>query len=112
MQTATLAKRSLSGLAGTAIFFPILYFSYTVGRGMYYDYILFPKLKADDHYIAPTRWQDFTFLAAFWTVVLVLAFVSYRLIRFALKPKVRLAPSMRRPVSVKHGFVLVLLFLE
>jgi hypothetical protein len=96
MQTATLLKRSLSGLVGivgSAILLPTLYFSYTVGRGMYYDYVLFPKLKAEDHYIAPTRWQDFAFLAAFWTIVLVLAFVSYRLIRFALKPKVHLAPD-------------------
>jgi hypothetical protein len=39
-----------------------LVFQFVVGRGIYYDYILFPKLKADEHYIGPTRWQDFTFL--------------------------------------------------
>ena len=72
------------GLVGAIILLPSLYFSYVVGRGMYYDYVLFPQLKAEDHYIAPTRWQDFAFLGIFWTTVLVLFFVSFRLIRFAL----------------------------
>jgi hypothetical protein len=80
-------KRILSGLVGAIILLPSLYFSYVVGRGMYYDYILFPKLKAADHYIAPTRWQDFAFLGIFWTTVLVLFFASFRLIRFALKQR-------------------------
>lgn len=80
-------KRSLSGLVGTTILLPSLYFSCVVGRGMYYDYILFPKLKAEDHYIAPMRWQDFAFLGIFWTTVLVLFFASFRLIRFALKER-------------------------
>lgn len=84
-------KRSLAGLVGTAILLPTAYFSYIVGRGMYYDYILFPKLKADDHYIAPTRWQDFTFIAVFWTCVLAIAFLSFRMIRFAFKPKIEFA---------------------
>jgi hypothetical protein len=78
---------------GSGILLPIMYFSYTVGLGMYYDYILFPKLKAEDHYIAPTRWQDFTFLAVFWTVASVLAFVSSRMIRFALKPNAASKPD-------------------
>jgi len=60
---------------------------------MYYDYILFPKLKADEHYIAPTRWQDFTFLAVFWIVVLTVAFVASRMIRFAVKPNLRVSPD-------------------
>lgn len=87
MQTAALLKRSLSGLAGTAILLPSLYFSYIVGHGMYYDYVLFPKLKVQDHYIAPNRWQDFAFLAIFWTVALAVFFASFRLICFALKPR-------------------------
>jgi hypothetical protein len=93
MQPSEGLKRSVAGLVGTALLLPSLYFSWTVGRGMYYDYILFPKLKADEHYIAPTRWQDFTFLAVFWVVVLTVAFVAFRLIRFAVKPNARLTPS-------------------
>jgi len=54
---------------------------------MYYEYVLFPKLKAEDHYIAPTRWQDFAFLAIFWTSAVVLSIVSFLLIRFAMKPR-------------------------
>jgi hypothetical protein len=90
MQRSARLKRSLAGLVGAAILLPSLYFSYIVGRGMYYDYILFPKLKADDHYIPPTRWQDFTFLGVFWPVVLTVAFVAFRMIRFAVKSNVRL----------------------
>jgi hypothetical protein len=85
MQTSEGLKRSVAGLVGTALVLPSLYFSWNVGRGMYYEYILFPKLKADEHYIAPTRWQDFTFLGVFWVVVLTVAFVAFRLIRFAVK---------------------------
>ena len=54
-------------------------------QGIYYDYILFPRLKAEDHYIAPTRWQDFAFQAVFWTVALLALFAAFRLIRFALR---------------------------
>lgn len=93
MQRFLRLKRSLAGLVGTAILLPSLYFSYIVGRGMYYDYILFPKLKADEHYIAPTRWQDFTFLAVFWIVVLTVAFVAFRMIRFAVKSNFRVSPD-------------------
>jgi hypothetical protein len=56
MQATSFIKRFLSGLLAAAMLIPVLYFSYVVGRGMYYDYVLFPKLKAEDHYIAPTRW--------------------------------------------------------
>jgi hypothetical protein len=41
----------------------------------------------EDHYIAPTRWQDFAFQAIFWTAILLLLFAAFRLIRFALKPR-------------------------
>jgi hypothetical protein len=92
---ATLAKkRVLLGLLGAAILIPVLYFSYNVGRGMYYGYFLFPKIKAEDHYIAPTRWQDFAFLTIFWTTALVLYFVSFRLLRFAMKPRDRTLESV------------------
>lgn len=84
MQAPTRPKRFLSALVSTLILIPSLYFTYTVGRGMYYEYILFPKLKAQDGYIPPTRWQDCAFLAIFWTTAFVLFFVSFRLIRFAL----------------------------
>lgn len=93
MQRFIRLRRSLAGVVGTAILLPSLYFGYIVGRGMYYDYILFPKLKADEHYIAPTRWQDFTFLAVFWAVFLTVAFVAFRMIRFAVKSNLRISPD-------------------
>jgi hypothetical protein len=78
-------RKSLSGLSGVGVLTVTLYFSCVVGSGMYNDYILFPKEKAEDHYIAPTRWQDFTFLAIFWTTAILLMFAAFRLLRFALK---------------------------
>ncbi|HYL84898.1 MAG TPA: hypothetical protein VE263_11735 [Candidatus Angelobacter sp.] len=62
-----------------------VYFSFNVARGMYYSYVLWLKEKAEEHYVIPTRWQDLTFLAAFWGTSLLAMFVSFLLIRFALK---------------------------
>ncbi len=78
-------KKYLSGLAGTCIFIGTAYFSYNVARGMYYNYFLWPKEKAEKHYIIPTRWQDLTSLVVFWATSLLLLFFSFRLIRFALR---------------------------
>jgi hypothetical protein len=64
------SKRLSAGFLGTAVLAPTLFFSYRVLQTIYYDYFLFPKLKAEDHYIAPTRWQDFAFQAIFWTIAL------------------------------------------
>jgi len=75
----------MAGVVGASILVPTLFFSYRVAQGIYYDYVLFPKLKAEDHYIAPSRWQDFAFQAIFWTAALLLLFAAFRLIRFALK---------------------------
>ena len=86
MEMNAVLKRCMAGGVGAAILIPSLFFSYRVGQGIYYDYVLFPRLKAEDRYIAPTRWQDFAFQAIFWTIALLLLFVAFRLIRFALKP--------------------------
>jgi hypothetical protein len=87
VETIALLKRFLVGAVGVAILFPSFFFSYHVGQGIYYDYFLFPRLKAEEHYIAPTRWQDFAFQLIFWPTVLLLLYVAFRLIRFALKPR-------------------------
>ena len=52
---------------------------------MYYEYVLLPRLKAEEHYIMPTRWQDWTFPAIFWVGALVLFLFGFRLIRYAMK---------------------------
>jgi hypothetical protein len=87
MQTIAFLKRFLAGAVGVAMLFPSLFFIDRVGLGIYYDYFLFPKLNAEDHYIAPTRWQDFAFQAIFWPTGLLLLYAAFRLIRFALKPR-------------------------
>jgi hypothetical protein len=78
-------RKILSGLLGMALLVPVLYFSYIVGEDTYDNYVVFPKTK--ERYAVPTRWQDFAFLAIFWTTVLLLSFVSLRLIRFAMKSR-------------------------
>jgi hypothetical protein len=77
METIASLKRFLAGTVGVAILFPSFLFSYYLGRGIYYDYFLFPKLKAEDYYIAPTRWQDFAFQAIFWPTVLLLLYAAF-----------------------------------
>jgi hypothetical protein len=77
-----LLKRFLPGAIGIAVLFPSFFFSYHLGQGIHYGYFLFPQLKAEDHYIAPTRWQDFAFQAIFWPTVLLLLYAAFRLIRF------------------------------
>jgi hypothetical protein len=49
------------------------------------NFFCFPK--TEDHYVAPARWQDFAFQAIFWTANSLLLFATFRLIRFALKPR-------------------------
>jgi hypothetical protein len=78
-------RKILSGLLGMALLVPVLYFSYIVGEDTYDNYFVFPMTK--ERYVVPTRWQDFGFLAIFGTTSLLLAFVSIRLIRFAMKPR-------------------------
>ena len=77
-------KRLLAATVGAGLAISSLFFSYRVMQGIYYDYISFPRLKAEDHYVAPTRWQDFTFQTVFWTFSLLALLAAFRLIRFAL----------------------------
>jgi hypothetical protein len=72
-------KRWLAGLAGIATLIPSLFFGYRVGQGIYYDYILFPREKVKEHYLAPTRWQDFAFQSIFWTTILFAAICFFSL---------------------------------
>jgi hypothetical protein len=78
-------RRYLSGFAGASIFIVMAYFSFNVAQGMYYNYFLWPKEKAEEHYVIPTRWQDLTFIVVFWAISLFLFLLSFRLVRFALK---------------------------
>lgn len=89
-------KRYSSGFVGVGILAVTVYFSFVVARGMYFSYILWPKEKAGEHYILPTRWQDLTFLSIFWATSIVLLFVSFRLIRFAVKGR-RLSKQEKLP---------------
>jgi hypothetical protein len=68
----TRRKRFLSALVATLILIPSLYFSYAVGRGMYYEYILFPKLKAEDHYILRLVGKILPSSLFFWTTAFLL----------------------------------------
>lgn len=80
-----MTKRYFSGLLGVGILAVTVYFSFNVTRWKYYSYILWPKEKAEEHYVIPTRWQDLTFLAVFWATSLLLVFASFLLLRFALR---------------------------
>jgi hypothetical protein len=57
--------------------------AYLLGKYAYYSYYFFPKFK--DMYIAPTRWQDFVEFTLNWGEVFLLFYLSYRLLKYALR---------------------------
>jgi hypothetical protein len=58
---------------------------YSFAITVYENYIFFPRTK--EGFIMPTRWQDFVFLLMAAGVSIALVFISYRLLRYALRPK-------------------------
>jgi len=44
---------------------------------------LYPKVK--ENYIMPTRWQDFVGLAMFLGATIIILYLSYRLLKYALR---------------------------
>ena len=50
---------------------------------MYYDYYLYPMIK--DRYVMPLRWQDIVSLVVYWFGAIAVSYVSYRLLKYALR---------------------------
>jgi hypothetical protein len=51
----------------------------------YYNYIVFPRVKAEDHYIMPLRWQDIVAEVSIACILIALLFLSVHLLRSAFR---------------------------
>jgi hypothetical protein len=75
--------RFAAGLVGGTLLVETLFTAYSSCRSMYYDYYLYPMVK--DRYTMPLRWQDITFLVVYWFGAITLLYLSYRLLKYALR---------------------------
>ena len=50
-------------------------------ESLYYDYIFYPRVKAEDHYIMPLRWQDITAESLIACTLVALLVLSTYLLR-------------------------------
>ena len=54
-------------------------------ESLYYDYIFYPRVKAEDHYIMPLRWQDITAESLIACTLVALLLLSTYLVRSAFR---------------------------
>jgi len=76
-------RRITAALVGGTLLLETLATVYSTGERIYYDYYLYPKVK--ENYIMPTRWEDFVGLAMFFGATIVILYLSYRLLKYALR---------------------------
>jgi hypothetical protein len=86
------SRRTISGVLGAILFLGAIVEACRAGLGFYQDYYLIPKEKYG--VLTPLRWQDVTFLVAFWLVILELIYISYRLMKYALSCKPSVSPTL------------------
>lgn len=76
-----MSKRVAAALLGIPLFVATLWGAYSVNFNFYVEYWWMPLDKYGVR--TPLRWQDVVLVAAVWSVLLVLFYVSYRLLKFA-----------------------------
>jgi hypothetical protein len=76
-------RRLISGIAGSLLLAGTLVETWLVNLGLYQDHYLFPMEKYG--VITPLRWRDRVFIVVFWSVVMALFYLSYRLLHYALR---------------------------
>ena len=76
-------RRITAAVVGGTLLLETLATVYSTGEGIYYSYYLYPKVK--ENYIMPTRWQDFVGLAMFLGATIIILYLSYRLLKYALR---------------------------
>ncbi len=79
--------RWISGLVGLALFGLATRTGYGSAEDAYYNYYLYPKIKAEDHYVMPLRWQDVVAQVVIWSIVISLLICSVYFLRSAFRPK-------------------------
>lgn len=81
MHRCQMSKRVSAALLGVPLFLATLWGAYSLNLNFYVDFWWMPLDKYGVR--TPLRWQDIAFIAAVWFVLLMLFYVSYRLLKFA-----------------------------
>ncbi len=76
-------RRFASALLGIALLLTAAWNSFNMAEQAYYSYYVFARFK--EGYIVPTRWHDFVALAVLWSGTVFLFYLSYRLLKYALR---------------------------
>lgn len=79
----TLKRRFTSALAGVFLLLGTLVEAYFQSFDFYKEHYLWPREKYG--VLTPLRWQDIVFLVVFWLVAIGLFYLSYRLLKYALR---------------------------
>ena len=82
-------RRYAAALAGFLILLGTLIETFRGSWGIYENYYRLPKEKYG--VLSPLRWQDVVFIASFYVVLLALGYLSFRLLKYSLRHKDRVA---------------------
>jgi hypothetical protein len=74
-------RRITAALVGYTLVAETLAALYSTGKRIYYDYYFYPKVK-EGHFIQ-TRWQDFVGHAVFLGAMILVLYLSSRLLKYA-----------------------------
>jgi len=96
------AWRWISGVSGAMLLCLMLVLGSGWVQELYYNYILFPKIKADDGYIMPLRWQDIVAQLLIASLLTGLFLLSSQLLRSAFRPKRNHDTLARAPSSLEN----------
>ena len=77
--------RWASGVSGGVLLGLTLFMCSAFVESLYYDYIFYPREKAEDHYIMPLRWQDITAESLIACALIALLLLSTYLLRSAFR---------------------------
>jgi hypothetical protein len=84
-------RRLISALVGPILLLGTLVEAYFQSFGFYQEHYLWPKEKYG--VLTPLRWQDIVFLIVFWVVAIGLFYLSYRLLKYAVRREPTLPTS-------------------
>lgn len=76
-------RRVISALVGGLLLLGTLVEAYFQSFGFYQEHYVWPKEKYG--VLTPLTWQDIVFLVTFWLVAMGLFYLSYRLLKYALR---------------------------
>ena len=78
-------RRTIAGLVSVPLLMATLYEAYLQSFGFYAEHYTMPVEKYGVR--TALRWQDIVLLVVVWPILLVLFYVSYRLLKYAFPRK-------------------------